>query len=152
METLNLLNDETVRKAVSISIKNADLTETGSGTAQVFDIAGLLPARSIVDSVALDVPTPLEDLSDAAHDDITVQVGDSGDPDATLAITQIAEKNGSTIVTAHNNTGKSYPAAGTFRITVTPKAGKILNNVDAGEFIILVWLKAADEIGNSIKD
>jgi len=151
METLPLLNDETVRKAKSIYINFADLTETGAGTAQTFDIAGLLPARSIVDSVALDVPTALEDLSDAAFDDITVQVGDSVDPDATLAITQIAEKNGSTILANNNNTGKSYSAAATFRITVTPKAGKILNNVDQGEFVILVWLKDAAEIGNSLK-
>jgi len=146
-----LRNHELGRKATQIAINHADLTELVNDTAQVFDILGLLPTRSIVDSVALDVPTGLEDISDAAFNDITVQAGDSGDPDATLPVTQIAENNGSTVYANHNNTGKSYSAADSFLITVTPAGGKALNDIDKGNILLLVNFHDAKEFGEAAK-
>lgn len=118
-----------------------ELSESATGTAEA--VALLTPASNErVECLGIGVTTGLADASDSGHDDVTAQVGDSGDPDRLAAAAQVAA-NGSVVVAAPGTgTSRVYDGATAVNLTITPKTGKANDQLDSGELV--VWLKITD--------
>lgn len=81
--------------------------------------------------------TPFEDASDAAFNSTDIEVGDGADPDVFLTSTEV-NKNGTEVTQAlGTGTLRSYTAADTVDVKVTSTASKALNDLDAGQLVLL---------------
>lgn len=117
-------------------IELADLAPgTTGGAALTLDLLSL-KAGTLVENVALHVPTLLSDASDGDFDDVTIKVGDADDDDRYLTATQIAAAAGSPV--AHKAGVGPYvtPAAAVLKAVFTPEAGKAVANLDGGRVIV----------------
>ena len=132
-----LVLEEITQQAKTSLITHVDLTETIANTDQTLTVFALLEGQ-VVTRVAYQLIVPFEDVSDAALNDTDFAIGDTSGV-ATLLSAQQVNLNGTEIKTAHNNTGKSFPAANTLEVTFGSMAAKSLVNIDKGELLLFVW-------------
>lgn len=117
-------------------LNSDDLTEVTVDTAQTFDVA---VGDVVAEGKGVRIIKQLKDELDAAHNSVTIDVGDAGDPDSLVDAKQVGSTATGDIVA-----GVGLPveyADGTLRVTVTPGVvGKALADIDEGEIEILLNL------------
>lgn len=136
-----LIIEEIVQQGITSLITHADLTETIANTDQTLTVKAI-PEGQVVSKVAYQLIVPFEDESDVALNDTDFAVGDTSGVGTLLAAQQV-NLNGTEIKTAHDNTGKSFPAANTLEVTFGSMAAKSLVNIDKGELLLFVWFTDA---------
>jgi hypothetical protein len=126
-----------------VRITYADLTETTADTDQTLTIA--VADGDLFAVVAMALVTPFKDASDAALNDTKITVGDGGDADRFLVVTQINENGTEIDYLAGAVAGYAYNTADTVDILIESMTGKSLSDIDTGELVLFVkFLSLAD--------
>ena len=131
-----LFNEEAAQRGANlvVEIEHSDFsanTSTGSAVLPAFAVHAPYQSVELVNSELI---VPFQDKSDAAFSSTAIEVGDDGDADRLLA-SQELNANGSKIHQKAGTGTKYIPTSGnTVDLTVTPTAGKVLANLDAGKW------------------
>jgi len=127
-------------------IDHPDLTTTANATAQDITLI-TLPANSVVKSAATFLRTPFQDTADSAYDLTTVIVGDATDDDRYIT-SQELNLNGTEITAKAqaSTTPFAYTAATAVVAKFTPKTGKNLAALNAGEIHIFLEVAQLDTL------
>jgi len=123
----------------SVKVTAADLTETTNNTAQAISLNPVVNG-SVVKYGGYFLKTTFQDASDAAFNDVAIELGDATVTSRYLASSQINE-NGTEVTAGFTpyssaTAPHAYVAADTILLTVGSMASKALNDIDTGE----VWL------------
>jgi hypothetical protein len=127
-------------------IDHPDLTTTANATAQDITLI-TLPANSVVKSAATFLRTAFADTADNAYDLTTLIVGDAGNDDRYIT-SQELNVNGTEITAqAHaSTTPHAYATATAVVAKFTPKTGKNLAALNAGEVHIFLEVAQLDSL------
>jgi hypothetical protein len=125
-----------------------DITQATVSTGQVFNVVLPLRAGDKVLHVALWVPEPFQDTTDANQNTNTVTVGDSGDTDLFIVAIE-ANKNGTLGTFPARDTGDALPYTVPatpleIQVVLNPTSGKILNHLNKGRLFVEFDILALD--------
>lgn len=122
------------------SITANDLTTATANTEQVLNLMAI-PTDAFIEKVEARLIVPFEDVSDAALDSVTIDIGHTDNDDEWVAAAELC-KNGTEITQPKYSNTAVGPFAASKYVTATfaATAGKLLSNVDKGEIQILLRL------------
>lgn len=136
MKVAPLFNEEAAQRGANlvVELNHMDLrdqTSTGSAVLPLFPVVA--PFQSI-ELVTSEVVRPFKDTSDAAFSSTAIEVGDDGDTDRLLASQEVNENGAEVVQKAGTGTKYVPTAANTVDMKITPTAGKVVGDIDQGEW------------------
>jgi hypothetical protein len=121
-----------------VVVTHEDLTEATADTAQVIELINV-ELGEIVEKVAVYMPTPFKDASDAAFNTNAATIGDGGSANRYLSSTELNVNGTEILAKAGTNTaGFAYVTDDTVDLTVAAMTAKSLDDVDTGELWIFI--------------
>lgn len=117
MNSIPLSNDQIAfhKANLLVIVDHTDLKETADNTSQTLALLSLAAGKA-VRFVKYDLPVPFKDASDAAFNSCAAIIGDGGDTDRFLALTELNE-NGTEVLRKFGQ-----PAAGVVALTAVTVA------------------------------
>lgn len=130
-----------------IKLTYADLTETGTNTAQTIALL-TVPAGSLVTRVATRLVTAFENSADAAFNATTLIIGDGGSTNRFLTSQELNKNGTEVLVKAGTGTLYGYETADTIDAVFGSMSAKALNDLDTGEVWIFLQVQDLDNLIN----